>query len=143
MRLRFVGLTLLAIALLAIALVGCGEDLGYDQVELIDVTGKVTLDGNPLAGAQVRFESADRAGAEGVTDAAGVYRLMYDNQTPGSTPGTKIVRITTAGAAEEGADPDNPTPGNTIPPQYNRESRLQADVSASNKSFDFDLKSQP
>ena len=68
---------------------------------------------------------------------------MYDSERTGCPPGPKTVRITTAGVEEEGADPDNPVPGEKIPAAYNRESKLTADVSASNKSFDFDLKSQP
>jgi hypothetical protein len=103
----------------------------------------VTLDGAPLAGARVVFESPDKSGAEGVTDADGKYRLMYDTLAPGCRPGPKLVRITTAALVEEGADPDNPLADEKIFPQFNRESKLTAVVSASQKIFDFDLQSQP
>jgi hypothetical protein len=68
---------------------------------------------------------------------------MYDAQHPGCTPGPKTVRISTAALEEEGADPDNPVAGEKIPVQYNRESRLQADVSPAARPFHFDLKSKP
>jgi len=130
-------------SVLVAALAGCGDRAGYDKLNLVEVTGKVTLDGSPLVGARVRFEGADGAGADATTDASGSYRLMYDSEHPGCTPGSKTVRITTADANVEGADPDAPTTGEKVTATYNRESTLKADVSASDKSFDFALKSQP
>ncbi len=125
------------------AALGCADEEGYDKLELIDVTGKVTLDGAPLTGARIVFEALDKSGAEGITDAEGKYRLMYDAQHPGCQAGLKTVRITTAALVDEGADPDNPMAGEKIPEQYNRASRLTADISSNNRSFVFDLKSSP
>jgi hypothetical protein len=139
------------LAMLAVAFavsLGCG-DRGYGDLNLIGVTGAVTLDGNPLPGARVRFEGTDGAGAEGITDAAGKYRLMYDSDHPGCTPGVKKVRITLAGAVEEGVDPDavsgdeGNTAGETLPAVYNSQTTLSAEVSSTNRNFDFPLKSNP
>jgi hypothetical protein len=130
--------------LLALALVGCGHD-GYAELQLVPVSGTVTLDAKPLAGAKVIFEGEDKRLATGTTDSSGHYTLMYDSQTPGATPGAKTVRITQAdhevegGGAAEGAAPVK----ESIPPRYNSRSELKADVSAANHSFNFDLKSNP
>jgi hypothetical protein len=60
------GWRLFALCLLMLA--GCSGDGGYGELDLIDVTGTVTLDGAPLAGAKVRFEDASRSGSEAITD---------------------------------------------------------------------------
>jgi len=123
---------------------GCASD-GYSQLGLVPVTGVVTLDGKPLADAKVVFEDSELRQATGTTDAAGNYKLMYDSNTPGVTPGPKTVRITVAdvqeegGGAAEGAAPAK----ETIPSRYNTRSELKADVSSSAKTFNFDLKSTP
>lgn len=112
----------------------------------MDVSGKVTLDGQPLANANVVFKSADKRTASGVTDGTGTYKLMYDSETTGVTPGPKTVRITVAdvgvegGGAAEGAPPAGEE---RIPAKYNRQSELKADVTAANRTFDFELKSTP
>jgi hypothetical protein len=130
-------------ALVTAVLAGCGDGGGYDELNLVEVTGKVTLDGSPLARARVRFEGMDGLSAEAITDSNGAYGLMYDSEHAGCPPGQKTVRITTADADVEGADPDAPTTGERVPATYNRQSTLRADVSAADKSFDFALKSQP
>ena len=126
-------------------LAGCQPD-GYAKLGLINVTGKVTLDGQPLPHANVVFESADKRTSSGVTDSSGSYALMYDSETPGVTPGPKTVRITTANVGVEGggtAEGAAPAGTERLPSKYNRQSELKADVSASNKMFNFDLKSAP
>jgi hypothetical protein len=138
----------LSFGLLLLCLVGC-DDGGYGALGLVEVTGRVALDGSPLPNAKVRFEDDNGAGSEGTTDADGQYRLMYDSEHPGCTPGQKIVRITLANVNEEGADPDAAAGGEggqvaeALPAIYNRQSTLQADVSPANRNFDFELKSKP
>ena len=123
---------------------GCGHE-GYDELGLVDVSGTVTLDGKPLAGAKVSFEGDDKRAAIGTTDSAGHYRLMYDSQTPGTMPGPKTVRITTADADVEGggAAEGAAAAKEGSRRRYNRQSTLKADVSASQRTFDFELKSSP
>src|SRR5262245_9387579 len=119
----------LLMALLTFA--GCAKD-GYSELGLVTVTGKITLDGQPLSDAKVTFESDDKRQAIGTTDASGNYQLMYDSQTPGAMPGPKTVRITTAnldvegGGAGEGAAAVK----EKVPARYNTNSELKADVSA-------------
>jgi hypothetical protein len=136
-------LTPILTTLALLSLPGCGKS-GYSELGLVDVTGTVTLDNKPLAGAKIAFEGDDKRSAMGTTDSSGHYTLMYDSQTRGTTPGAKIVRITTVelgegGGAAEGA----PVAKESLPARYNRQSELKADVSASNKTFNFDLKSAP
>jgi hypothetical protein len=133
----------LAAALWVVALTGCQRD-GYGELGLVEATGTVTLDGKPLPKAKVSFEGDDKRSAVGTTDAAGRYVLMYDSQTRGTTPGKKTVRITLVEAGEGGGAAEGAAAlKEPIPPRYNRQSELKADVSASNKTFNFDLKSAP
>jgi hypothetical protein len=131
----------LGMALVTMNVAGCTGD-GYAELGLVEVTGRVTLDGQPLPGAKVSFESDDKRTSIGITDSAGQYKLMYDSQTPGVTPGSKTVRITLADAdAEGGGTSEGATvKAEPIPPRYNRQSELKADVSQSNRTFNFDLK---
>jgi hypothetical protein len=132
-----------------LVLFGCSSEADYSSLNLVDVTGKVTLDGSPLAGARVAFHGADGHTPIGITDSAGVYKLMYDSSQPGCTPGEKVVRITTGSAAsEEGADPDGATEegaptAEPIPAKFNRQSTLKAHVTAENRTFNWDLHTQP
>lgn len=141
----------ISVLCLGLLFAGCEPATDYSDLNLVDVTGRVTMDGQPLAGATVRFEGPPNRFADGLTDTQGKYRLMYDSNQPGCMPGEKIVRIM-AGAVGEGAEegaalegPEGrPLPTITsIPSEYNRSSKLSANVSASTKSFDFDLKSKP
>src|SRR5688500_14866326 len=103
------GAGLLAI-LAAVLLAGCDRPTDYSDLGLVDVTGKITLDGQPLPGATVRFEGPPNRFAEGLTDAAGNYRLMYDSNQPGCLPGEKVVRIV-KGPVGEGSDERTPIEG--------------------------------
>lgn len=123
---------------------GCGQHDGYAELGLVEVSGTVTLDGNPLANAKVNFEGDDKRTATGTTDAAGKYALMYDSQTRGTTPGPKIVRITTVEVGEGGGAAEGAAVAKEIlPARFNQKSELKADVSASNKTLNFELKSAP
>ncbi|WP_425615645.1 carboxypeptidase regulatory-like domain-containing protein [Anatilimnocola sp. NA78] len=143
-------LTLFAV-LAAVVLAGCrSEGPHYGELGLVDVTGNVTMDGQPLAGVTVRFEGPPNRFADGKTDAAGNYRLMYDSNQAGCMPGEKIVRILTSGGegSDEGGPIEGPdgkvvAPPSSIPAAYNSASQLTANVSSSSKSFDFALKSKP
>lgn len=137
----------------AVLAIGCDRPTDYSTLELVAVTGRVTMDGQPLAGATVRFEGPPNRFCEGLTDADGKYRLMYDSNQAGCTPGEKVVRIV-RGTVSEGSDEGTPVEGpdgevieppsdaGGIPARYNSQSELQAVVSASNKTFDFDLTSK-
>jgi hypothetical protein len=137
-------LELIVVGFLTLVFSGCAGD-GYAEMGLVEVSGTVTLDGRPLAGAKVNFEGEDKRQALGVTDSAGKYELMYDSRTPGATPGSKTVRITTVDTDIEG---DGVAEGvvarqEPVPARYNINSELNADVSPALRTFDFALKSAP
>ncbi|WP_291166755.1 carboxypeptidase-like regulatory domain-containing protein [Gimesia sp.] len=132
---------------------GCGGSINadYSQLDLVDVSGTVTLDGQPLSGATVAFEAADGTYSSGVTDAGGHYSLMFNTEKSGCLTGQKTVRIkfvtdseAPEGEAEtEGAEQPSTAASSKIPEQYNQKSTLTATVDADHTSFNFELKSRP
>ena len=110
------------------------------------------MDGQPLPDVTVRFEGPPGRFADGKTDAGGNFRLMYDSNQAGCTPGEKVVRIV-SGSLGEGSEEGSPVEGpggqvvaptvQAIPAVYNTASELTASVSSSNKTFTFELKSRP
>lgn len=139
---RWLGGILLLVALAAAA--GCGSGkprMDYSKAGLVDVAGTVRFDGTPLGSAIVIFESADETFSFARTDAAGHYRLMFDSVMPGVTKGSKTVRIRTLGSLGED-DPDAKRSGTeSIPPCYNKQSRLTVEVTGDSAATDFDLRS--
>jgi hypothetical protein len=130
-----------AIWLLAgVVVAGCGQDSGGR----LEVSGKVQFQGSALANGTIEFVTADGAQRSGTTITGGTYSIPADK---GLLPGKYIVRIDSA--QETGPAPTGP-PGpesmtqvatNLIPPQYNVNSTLTAEVTESgDNKFDFDLK---
>ncbi|MEW4486866.1 carboxypeptidase regulatory-like domain-containing protein [Thalassoglobus sp. JC818] len=125
---------LLCLMLIA-PLAGCG---GSDN-DLQRVTGKVTLDGQPLPDAFVVFAPKEGGTTSyGKTDSQGVYEMMFSDDEKGAWVGVNVVKISTgdvgsgnsAGAKEK------------VPAVYNMSSTLTADVAATGSNeFNFDLKS--
>lgn len=78
----------------------CAGPFAQRQLELAPVSGKLTLDGEPVAGAKVVFLPrklfADQAlphpPAAAITDQQGVYRLQTDG-TEGAPPGEYLVLV--------------------------------------------------
>ncbi len=66
---------------LMLMLVGCGKS----GSTLAEVSGRVTLDGQPLVGAQLDFQPEHEAGSPsfGLTDADGRYELSYKRDVKG------------------------------------------------------------
>jgi hypothetical protein len=110
---------------------GCGGGPG-----LGNVSGKVTLDGQPLAGALVEFQPSEGRGSIGSTDAQGVYKLSYTENSQGAVLGKHTVRITMADDEEE------QKPGGKIPARYNSQSELTAEVKSGSNEHNFDLQSK-
>jgi hypothetical protein len=89
-RNRFVAL--IVVASLVCVVAGCGEGVGISG--LAPVQGKVTLDGQPLSGAQVVFVPVDPAGraSVGATDGDGNYEIVT-NTDKGAMPGSYRVAV--------------------------------------------------
>lgn len=124
--------TTLVITAMALTAVGCGR---RDLPDLGRVQGTVTLDGKPLAGANVFFypQSGGRT-AVGVVDSQGKYELIYTYDVKGTKIGVNSVSV----AYPQGEDVKGPP----IPAKYGAKSELQADVKAGKNTFDFELKSK-
>lgn len=97
-----------------------------------DVTGKVTLDGKPLAGATVEFSPEGSSPAYGVTDEQGRYKLLFSADQKGAPVGKHRVRITSFNEAK-------PRIKERVPLRYNRQSELTCEVAGGKQEFNFDL----
>ncbi len=117
---------------LATLLGGCGRS---DLPPLGGVSGTVTLDGTPLAGAQVVFiPDGPGRSALATTDSAGRYELAYLRDIPGADVGTHSVRITTATEDRGGKE--------ILPDRYHVKTELKATVEAGVNTLDFPLESK-
>ena len=123
-------LVVLGIAVLATGCGGGSADLGL-------VEGAVTLDGVPLAGANVGFQPAEGSASYGVTDAAGHYELYFAGDTKGAKIGSHTVRIRTPSPSE-----DDPQQHPQIPAKYNTQTELTATVEKGPNKIDFTLASK-
>ena len=115
-----------------ILLCGCGggPDVGY-------VTGKVTLNGQPLANAEVEFQPVNnQRPSTGNTNNEGVYELSYTAQQKGALVGEHIVRIT---IGEEDEDEGVSKAVVEIPAKYNSHSELKRTVKPGTQNMDFEL----
>ena len=125
----------------------------YSKLGLVTVSGRVTLDGQPLAQAVVTFDDVqDGTFSFGQTNSSGNYKLRLDSDMMGVRPGRKIVRISTSrkilglNSFESGGESGSDEPAEKsepakelVPIRYNKKSELAADVSASNQTFNFEL----
>jgi hypothetical protein len=100
------------------------------------VSGKVTLDGQPLHGATVEFQPSEGRGSFGVTDAQGLYQLSFTEAQQGAVLGKHTVRITS-----DNEDDDRKSDAR-IPARYNRLSELTAEVQAGSNECSFELQSK-
>ena len=123
-------------------LAGCGGP------KLLPVSGVVTLDGQPVAGAGVMFLPADKGPATGgTTDATGKFELSTTNRR-GIAPGRYRVTVTKREVSGRGMfDTAEAKPQKTrwfVPQKYSdtNTSGLEADVQASNFQFTFPLTSR-
>jgi len=135
---RFVAFAAL---MLEAALVGCGGP------NVAPVSGRVTLNGQPLAGAHVTFQPVspgpnirpEVAGSAGRTDAAGRYTLrLVEPDRPGALVGEHRVAISTAA----GPDSDGVAPKGERVPKAWRDGSKRFEVPAGGTSAaNFELKS--
>jgi hypothetical protein len=129
-------------------LVGCSS-----SVKIAPVSGRVTLDGKPLAGVHVSFQPIAKAGdvnpgggSYAVTDADGKFTLLLvEGEQPGAVIGKHRVEIT-ARSEPIPANVDlakRPAPKVFVPEKYGRKSELTFEVPAGGtKEANFELKSQ-
>lgn len=108
------------------------------KANVAGVTGRITLDGQPVQGASVGFQPRSGRPAYGGTDADGRYELFYDFRSSGAVVGTCDVTITTAHEDENGRmKPER------IPKKYFKPGALVVEVEPKANVFDFELTSSP
>lgn len=139
-----------ALALLAMAaVVGCTRAPARAPAKEIPITGKITLDGNPLADAEVQFRNANFATFGGATDAAGVYKLWThdggEQVCEGPCQVTVSKFVLPAGVTPEpDLSPMVQGGEQVLPRKYwdMDNTMLQADVPKEGGTFDFPLESK-
>ena len=129
-------------AVMVVAVVASVSGCRNDDVELVEVTGNVTLDGEPLPEATVRFlpivtgdEPARPSSA--VTNDEGEFALGYSTTKQGARLGNYRVYISTFRNPEPGL-PGKPE---TVPLCYNKETTLTEEVTPEQHEFTFNLES--
>jgi hypothetical protein len=123
--------------LLAILLAGCGKS----GVDLAPVSGLVTLDGEPLAGARLRFqpEAAGGSPSYGSTDQEGRYELSFKRGQKGALIGWHTVRVEASVEPAEAEGKASLRP-QKLPARYNDRSELREEVKADeDNEIDFAL----
>lgn len=114
--------------------IGCRP--GYQHVS--PVKGRVTLDGIPLAQAQVMFLPDTGRPSTGETNAEGVYELAYTFKQKGAEHGLHTVRVTTAYTRQ-----DYTVGQERVPKMYNEQSTLRKEVRQGRNAIDLELVSSP
>lgn len=113
------------IGMVVLSLIGCGGP-GYP---LANVSGTVSMNGKPLANANLMFspsEGQSGPSSSGKTDNEGRFELVtIDLDHPGAVPGQHRVTITTATAS--GADERAKISREIVPPKY-RDGSFKFDV---------------
>ncbi|QDV74799.1 carboxypeptidase-like regulatory domain-containing protein [Botrimarina mediterranea] len=143
------GLAFVALLLSSVLLPGCGSG----DFRMADVSGVVTLDGEPLSNARVQFQP-QRSGESivvgptsfGTTDSTGRYSLSTRKHGKGAVVGTHRVSVSTFD--QRLVDPQNSDRVETleeerVPARYRAPTELVFDVPRSGSAeANFDLQSK-
>ncbi|QDV51307.1 carboxypeptidase-like regulatory domain-containing protein [Gimesia fumaroli] len=113
-----------------VSLAACGGG-SSDAPDLGQVSGTITMDGAPLADANVTFMPEGVRSSSATTDSAGKYELIYIRDEKGAAIGKHKVVVSKLDNEKE-----------TIPAKYCVESELTADVKEGANEFNFDLTSK-
>lgn len=126
-----------ATALPLLLFVGCTTQ---GNPPLARVTGTVTLNGVPVAGAGLEF-IADAGGvAYGKTDASGRYEMSFGASRTGAILGKNRVRITSGDRVTVGEKKYEST--EVFPKKYHRDSEEYVEVNKGSNTFDFACQSE-
>lgn len=131
---------IIGLSLATLVICGCGKS----GPEIASVSGRVTMDGKPLANAAVVFIPENGRPAGATTDADGNYVLNFSQGRRGAIPGKNSIRISTQRDPTPGDETRKGIPGSkeTVPAKYNAASELSFDVEPKKRNVaNFDLKS--
>lgn len=132
-RTRFAGVACGSLVVLLFA-AGCGDD----GPERGNVTGKVTLDGEPLEGADLEFQPKEGSPSYGTTNDDGKYKLMYTRDKKGAMVGEHTVKITTSTTATDANGNEIRVP-QRVPPEFSQQGVVR-EVEPGGNKFDFELR---
>ena len=117
---------------------GCGgESAGPPRAT---VTGKITLDGTPVLGGEIRFRPSQGAETSTLISSEGTYRI--DRLTDGPVVGANKVFIEWFRPSGKVDEDGNPILEAVIPEKYNLSSTLSAEIKPGNNVHHFDLQSK-
>jgi hypothetical protein len=131
---------------LSLAVLGCGSDPAYKGDSRVPLSGRVTLDGDPIDGGTITFIPAD--GKQRVAGGSIVNGMYSIPEEKGANQG--VYRIEIRWPKPNGKKlPDSDTGEmkdevtEAVPPKFNTQSSLTATISAKEANpLDFDLKSK-
>ena len=105
------------------------------DAKLGEVSGTITLDGKPLAGATVVFEPQQGGASKAVVDARGHYELTHESGRKGAVTGTH--KVTIQGGPKRGGK-------SLVPARYQNPARsvLRVEIQKGKNIQDFDLASE-
>jgi len=128
-----------------VLLAGCGESM-----KRADVTGKVTVDGQPLENGAISFFPADGKGPTGggiIEDGEYLVQMPLADADPGqprrmkvTISAPKVVGMKKLYNTEQSLE--RPVTAESLPPRYNAKSELTIDVKPGSNEQNFDLKSK-
>ncbi len=119
---------------LSFTVIGCSSS---DQTRLGLVSGVVTFDGKPLAGAQVTYCPLEGGRvASSKTKEDGSYYLEYTMDRAGALVGEHEICVSTAESSNEGR------PDPLLPPVYNTNTKLKVSVVEGQNTFNIPLTSK-
>jgi hypothetical protein len=137
----------------ALVLAGCGRD--PNLVDLVPVTGTITIDGNPATNTTIQFiptGSTASTSSGGATDSSGKYQLRTAHNGTGAPVGDYRVVISKY-TRKDGSDfpldsPEGPMDAGadeSLPAKYSDagQTGLTANVPAGGGTIDFELKTKP
>ncbi len=132
------------LGLLVLGIAGCGNDLGNRQ----EISGVVTLGGQPLDGGAIEFTPLEIPHSDGAQTKSGAPIMQGKYIIPagqGLVPGKYRVRITAGTPTPQAAPGELPGPTfgppskERIPADYNTQSQLEATVTSGRNEFDFQI----
>jgi hypothetical protein len=117
---------------------GCGEK----AANMADVSGTVTMDGQPLSKARIEFSpTANGSPSMGLTDERGRYSLRFSRDMEGAMIGDYQVKISTYAPANPDAEPPTVEVPEKVPAKYNIKTELTGKVVEGSNTIDFPLQS--
>ncbi len=136
--------------LISLTLAGAAGGCRQSDRQVAPVSGRVSLNRQPLAGVHVSFQPSGGSsgsgksgiGSVGVTDNQGCFQLKtIDTNQPGAVVGHHVVRLTAKELRENSAGDAAPAKKNPLPPQ-SLDGSLNFDVPpGGTEQANFDLKS--